>query len=634
MSLKSKVLLILLGVFLLFGAVDYGIQRFIIFPSFLSLERDEARKDLRRSVQSIKREIYHLDSLAHDWAAWDDTYEFAKSPYNDYIEANLIPETFIDSPLNLIYICDTTGKVIWGEIYDLETEEPIQLVDFPKNSLPQGSPLILHKAGETPLEEMTVAGIFMTEQGPMLIASRPILTSNNEGPIRGALILGRFLDDEVVKMLVEQTQVAFKVFPIQADSLPKVIKDIPSRLITADSPFLIEEKGDGHLMLYANFPDIKGDPALLIKAKIPRKIAGRGSATINFALFSISMAGLAVLIVMMLLMQWTVLRPVTQLTEHVLSISKSGDLSARLYTHRRDEIGTLAREFDSMMEQLSEVRKKMLEQSYYSGMAEMASGVLHNIRNSLNPIIGGVDLLRNDLRKTPIEEIEMAYKELDEGTSSSKRREDLVKFSILANKTLIPLLKETNTKLDDISGRAAQVEKILDDHQKWAHKERPAEQIKLDVTVDDSIKLLEDDLRERISVKVAPGVAEVGEVTAHQTPLLQVFANILTNAAESIQRKGLMRGEVHIRAEVDRTGNKDMVHVQISDNGEGIESDILGHIFKPAFSTKRDNPSGIGLHWCANVVTAMSGRLYAESEGVGKGATFHLLITKSKSTHK
>lgn len=629
MSLKSKVLLILLGVFLLFGAVDYGIQRFIIFPSFLSLERDEAQMDLERSVRAIKREIYHLDAFCGDWSAWDETYEFVESPYDDYIEANLVFTTFTDNNINLIYICNREGKVAWGEIYDLETEEPIELVEFPKDSLPQGSPLISHKAGEMPLGELSVAGIFMTEQGPMLIASRPIITSNNEGPIRGALIMGRFLNDEMVEVLNEQTQVAFEVFPIQADSLPETIRDIPDRL-TAESPSLIEKKADDQLMLYTTFFGIKGDPALLIRAKVPREITAKGSTAIRYALISISAAGLAVLIVMMLLMQGTVLRPITQLTRHALSISKSGDLSARLYPHRSDEIGTLAREFDRMLEQLAEARKKMLEQSYYSGMAEMASGVLHNVRNSLSPIIGGIELLRSDLRKARIKEIEMTSEELDQGISSSERREDLIKFAILANKTLTPLVKETTTKLDEIAGRASQIEKILDDHQKWAHSERPTEQIQLEEVLNDSIKLLKDDLRERIPVKIDPGVAEVGAMTAHQTSLLQVFLNILTNAAESIQRKGLTRGEVHIRAEVDREDNKDMIHVQISDNGQGIEADTLERIFAQGFSTKKESSSGIGLHWCANIVSAMNGKLYAESEGIGKGATFHLLVPKGR----
>jgi sensor domain CHASE-containing protein len=90
MSLRSKVVLILLSVFVLYGAVDYAAQRFVIFPGFLDLEREEVQKDLKRCVQAIKREIHHLDSFCHDWSAWDDTYEFAVSRSEDYIKSNLL----------------------------------------------------------------------------------------------------------------------------------------------------------------------------------------------------------------------------------------------------------------------------------------------------------------------------------------------------------------------------------------------------------------------------------------------------------------------------------------------------------------------------------------------------------------
>jgi len=71
-SLKTKVIVILLSVFILYGAINYGIIHFIIFPSFLALKNDEARKDVERSVQAIKSEIYHLDLLCYDWAAWPE----------------------------------------------------------------------------------------------------------------------------------------------------------------------------------------------------------------------------------------------------------------------------------------------------------------------------------------------------------------------------------------------------------------------------------------------------------------------------------------------------------------------------------------------------------------------------------
>ena len=95
MSLREKIVLILFSVMMLYVCSNYLIQKLVIYPNFVELERVEARKDITRCVEAIHREIFHLDSLCHDWAAWDDTYEFIDNRNEDYMENNLIVDTFI-----------------------------------------------------------------------------------------------------------------------------------------------------------------------------------------------------------------------------------------------------------------------------------------------------------------------------------------------------------------------------------------------------------------------------------------------------------------------------------------------------------------------------------------------------------
>ena len=135
-----------------------------------------------------------------------------------------------------------------------------------------------------------------------------------------------------------------------------------------------------------------------------------------------------------------------------------------------------------MVEQLSEARRKLLEQSYHSGMAEMASGILHNIRNSLNPMVVDIDVLRQELRKAPIEKIEMAQTELTEGTPSSQRRKDLNTFLDFANKNLATLIRKVRAKLDDVARRASHIEEILPERDKLSLRQRPVEEVGLDET--------------------------------------------------------------------------------------------------------------------------------------------------------
>ena len=351
MSLKLRIAIIVICVFVLYGILEFGVQRYIIFPSFLSLEREEAIKDSKRTVLAIKGEIYHLRKLSMDWASWDDTYDFVKSLSKEYIESNLVFSTFTANSINLLYIIDTNGKVIWGEIHDLKTGELIHLDSFPKDSFPKTHPLLSSfSQNESPLNT-AISGIMHTEKGPMMISSQPILTSNDEGPIRGTLIMGRFLNDDVVKTLVEQTQVNFMIYRVQTASLHKSIKEILNKL-TATSPFLINENDDNQLLTYTRFPDIKGRPILLIGSKIQRKIATKGHITIRYAIYSIILAGLVMLVALLLLLNKTVFSPIVNFSNHLLSIRKTGDVSIRLSSHRRDEIGILTSEFDNMLEQI------------------------------------------------------------------------------------------------------------------------------------------------------------------------------------------------------------------------------------------------------------------------------------------
>ena len=355
-SLKSKVLLILMGIFVLCGTAEYAIHRLIIYPSFLALERDEAQKDLARSVQALKREIHHLDSLAHDWSTWNDSYKFARAPFEDYVRSRPILSALLKDSVNLIYIRDTDGRVIWKKGYGLETAEELHLADFPKFDLPTAFPIMKKQTGSGPISEVNLAGIFMSDFGPMLIASRPILIGYSKGPIRGVFVIGRLLRDYMVKDLADQTNVDFQIIPIPTGAVPDVIKKTVNR-ITPESPYWIEVESDEHLQIFTTFPDINGDAGLLIGARVPRKISARGYTTIRFILIATMASAVIVLVVMFFLLQRTILEPITNLTYHALSVGYSGDLSTRIPMHRPDEIGVLAMGFYEMVTKLRKIQE-------------------------------------------------------------------------------------------------------------------------------------------------------------------------------------------------------------------------------------------------------------------------------------
>ena len=73
-------------------------------------------------------------------------------------------------------------------------------------------------------------------------------------------------------------------------------------------------------------------------------------------------------------------------------------------------------------------------------------------------------------------------------------------------------------------------------------------------------------------------------------------------------------------------GDVEMVRLIVSDTGCGFDAARKQKEFQRGFSSKSGNLSGLGLHWCANALAGMGGRIQAESTGAGQGAEFHVLL--------
>ncbi len=353
MSIRTKISLILLCAVICFSVAEYSVQQFIILPGFFCLERDEAIKDADRVSKAINNEIKHLNTVGWDWSAWDDTYDFVKSGSRKYIESNLVLSTFTDDNLNLIFICDNDGHVVWGKIYDPEAEREMDLDLFPRDFLPPTHPLLignkgLHPPGEKIKGVKGIKGVLITEAGPLAVSATPILKSNNDGPSRGTFIMGRFLNADMVSQIAEQTQVDFSL-TIFSDSSARLAPKINEK-----TPFDVEAVDNDHLKVHSFFSDINGNPAIGITTNFHRKISRKGYETVQNGIYSILIAGMGILVLILLSLKYSILNPISVLNHHVLSIKKTGDLSKRVSFSRNDEIGILAHEFDNMVSRMEQ----------------------------------------------------------------------------------------------------------------------------------------------------------------------------------------------------------------------------------------------------------------------------------------
>ncbi|RJP79270.1 MAG: response regulator [Desulfobacteraceae bacterium] len=352
---------------LLYAAGNYGLQHLVILPSFAALEKEEARKNLERCLDTIQGEIHHLVMISGDWALWDDTYRFVQDRNPEYIESNLHWGSLEGaSGINLIYIVAANGDIVWGEAYDSSQKGKIDMPDFPETRFPKNHSLMNHD-----VRDYEKSGIFLTKQGPMFIVSRSILKSSGEGPPMGFLIMGRFIRKDTIRSLIEKTRVEFIVKDIWDKRLKPEEKDIAAKLNV--TPFEIVIQNDDFLHIYSILRDINGRPVLLLRASIPRAIMKKGK---NAAWF----ASASVLITITLIAAFIAVILYT----YIVNIRKRTALIESIVEERTQSLRE-AKE-DAVQSQLAAEKANKAKGEFLANMS-------HEIRTPLNVVIGMAEVV-------------------------------------------------------------------------------------------------------------------------------------------------------------------------------------------------------------------------------------------------
>jgi signal transduction histidine kinase len=315
-----------------------------------------------------------------------------------------------------------------------------------------------------------------------------------------------------------------------------------------------------------------------------------------------------------------VVKPVARLMERVLEARgcPAQPPASSVAAGAPDEIAILGAEFERTLDQLDETRKRLVEQSFYTGMAELVGGMTHNVRNALTPISIKLWHIGRALDMAHLDKMAIAVGRVEAATAD---RQDCA-LAVTYLKACMEHLRRSHSTIEAdigvIGDQATQIEQIFYDHERFSRAERQVETIDLSRVIDEASKLLQNS--ERIRIVVRPEVGRLPAARGHHVVLSQVFGNLIVNAEEAILAGGNEGGTITIGGELVRSDGAEMVELHVSDNGQGIPEDKLDRIFERGYSTRRAHSGGIGLHWCANSLAGMGGGIWAVSDGVGRGA--------------
>lgn len=349
MSMRVKTLAIL-AVLAAAVVVANGLaERAIILPKFLALQRDEAGRNLRRVESALHRDLEQLGRSTRDYAEWDDACRFVEQPSQEFVRSNLAPNIFSTFRLNLIHIYDADRRLVWGQTRDFTDGSPLELAGLGSDGLAGVSALFEHTA-----PPRSTAGFVDLDGQLLLAASHPIVTSEGRGPVRGTVVFGRLLSEADAKAIRQQTSVEFSLLPAAASGTAA-----PGPADAEDCTF---DDGRGDVLCAcAPLRDLSGSVVRVVEAETPRAIEAEGRSLVRSE--NVCMLGVAAALLLGAYVTFGrfVVGPVRQLTQHVLWVRQSGDLTRRVGMEGSGEVGTLGREFDLLLAQLDRSRAAHLK---------------------------------------------------------------------------------------------------------------------------------------------------------------------------------------------------------------------------------------------------------------------------------
>ncbi|PPS45870.1 EAL domain-containing protein [Chroococcidiopsis sp. TS-821] len=348
MTLRKKTLLLITVTLVSLIGVIYATSSALLLRGFSRLEEQDARYNVKRVQDALSDEIAKLSLTARDWAEWDETYAFVEDFNQKYIKTYLSDVSINRLRLNLMLYVHVSGRIIFDKGYDLERREAIDLLpSFRK-----------HLAARTVIEhssiKSSILGLVMLPEGAMMIASKPILDSESRGPIRGTLIMGRYLDNVAIAKLAEQTHLSVRMYRFDDRQVPRDIQRV--RFALRDLPqesILVRPLDEQTIAGYAVLKDIYGNPALLLRVDAPRLVYQQGQASVRHLVLSLAIVGLMFAVATLLLLEKLILSRLSRLSADVHDIGRSGDLTARvLPILGQDELSNLAGTINEMLEAL------------------------------------------------------------------------------------------------------------------------------------------------------------------------------------------------------------------------------------------------------------------------------------------
>lgn len=307
---------------------------------------------------------------------------------------------------------------------------------------------------------------------------------------------------------------------------------------------------------------------------------------------------------------------------------EANDTLERRVVERTQELREQIAERERAHADLAAAQQQLIDLSRQAGMAEVATGVLHNVGNVLNSVNVATTLVLEKVKQSRVDRLASVVGLLQE------HRQDAGAFlqSDEKGRQVVPYLAKLSehfarerdgmlTELDNLCRHVGHIKEIVAAQQGYATTAGLHEKVSVPALMENVLRLARDGLdRHRITVRLEQ--EELPEVLTDKHKVLQIVLNLVSNAKDATAAMSGSDREIRLRVGLCGDGEFEIV---VADHGIGLRPEDLKRIFQHGFTTKA-NGHGFGLHSSALAAKDLGGSLSVASAGPGQGATFTLRL--------
>lgn len=345
MNLSKKMLLMITAVVLTLAAVSLISTYCIVLRGTRDIEQNLVKSGMNRLKASLSSEMKSLENTVLDWSSWDDTYSFVQNKNEAYISQNLDQVSAKNLNVNLIGVLDTSLNPIVVKEYDGAdfsakdvTEESLsKLLNSYKNSRPEG----------------TVEGLIVFNSEPMLISFQNILNNSGEGPMKGVLFMGRYVDDTFLHRYTDIVQGDISLSPTSEVENSTTEYRNAVKYLNSDSSGTYLVRNKTNTSGFAYLTDISSSKALVAKVSITRDIYESSLKNLLVLMAIMSAALLVTGFAVYRFVRVQMIDRITSLSELIKVDSHDNSFLSRITVEGNDEISKLEASFNEIAKNIS-----------------------------------------------------------------------------------------------------------------------------------------------------------------------------------------------------------------------------------------------------------------------------------------